>query len=203
MSTVQFYVTNNTGNALDGMAIFVYALPLPSQYPLYSSLPYRTLRPGNGSTSPFAWSGVVGGRTLSPDGTVSAVVTIPADQLSLAVSEGGLTPTLTPPAPSTMVAAGNSGMQNTTVPYQPFNALWCVDTVKVAKSVSAVTASSISQFGLVPATYWGVSPSALTSPDQIGSTCVPYTAPAGAGTVEVSVTFNPTTGLFVFTFTPS
>jgi hypothetical protein len=203
MTTVQFNVTNDTGSgALDGMAIFVYTLPLASQYELFSLTPYRTLRPGNGSTSFFTWSGLVAGQTLSPDGTISAIVAIPVGQLSQATSEGGLTPTLGPPAPSTLVDVSASGIQNATSPYESFNAVWSVDTQNVAKSVVSLTASTVSQFGLDKALYWGVSESACSSATQI-TTCTPYTIPPGVTEVVVSVTYSYDTSVFTFMFSPS
>lgn len=202
VTATTFNVTNNTGGELGNQYILVFLTPLLNS-PNYVYAAWQQLNPGEGATQPFVLNQNITASVTSPNRTTSAHVSIAPGYLSQATNPGGLSPVLGTPQQSTSVTPQQAGVQNSTSnPFVPLVANWYVNSNLVVSSSTQLTSGAVSAFELQTTLYWGIGNSA-TGANYTLNQITPlqsYALPAGTATVNVSVTYNPTTGLYGFSF---
>lgn len=200
VTQTQFFVTNNTAGALANQKILVFLTPLMnSANYLYAA--WQQLAPSDGATSKFILNQDIAAYLVTDD-TTSAPVAIAPGYMSQAVNAGGLSPYLASPTPSSSVTAQQSGVQNQTSPYVGVNVAWTVNKNLVIQTASPLSAGAVSAFELQTKLYWAVgntTSGANYTLNQI-TPMQTYSVPAGVATVNVSLTFDRSTGQYNFAF---
>ncbi|MHA7630761.1 hypothetical protein [Corallococcus sp. M7] len=201
VTATTFNVTNNTGGALGNQYILVFLTPLMNSAN-YVYAAWQQLNPGEGATQPFVLNQNITASVTSPNGTTSAQVSISPGYLSQATNPRGLSPVLGAPQQSSSVTPQQSGVQNFTNPFIPLTSNWYVNGNLVVSSSTQLTGGAFSAFELQTTLYWAIgntSTGANYTLNQI-TPLQSYSLPAGTAAVNVSVTYNSTTGLYGFDF---
>lgn len=204
VTSVQFFVTNNTNGQLANQAILVFLTPLLSSSN-YMYAAWQQLTPGEGSTQPFILSQDISGSVITQNGTISNEMLIAPGYLSSATNPQGLSPVLSSPTYSDKVTSQQAGIENDTSPFTPLDTNWYVNSQLVVTSNIPLTSQALSTFQLQTRLYWAVG-AVQQGANYTLSEITPmqnYDLPAGVSSVKVNVTYNQTTGQYQFTFNPS
>jgi hypothetical protein len=203
VSQTTFQVTNNTHGELANQRILVFLTPVMDSNN-YSYAAWQQLNPSDGATSTFVLNQDISAYLVTT-GTQSAPVAISPGTMSTATNADDLSPSLSSPVTSASVTPQQSGVQNGTSPFVGVNVAWMVNSSLVVQTSAPLSEMAVSAFELQTQLYWAIGNTSSGSNYTLNeiTPMQAYSVPAGVSDVAVSVTYDDTSGDYLFAFMPS